>query len=222
MAGSPKLRKGDISLLEFYILSKKMYSSHKADKNMSKKKRAKLDIVGGKITALKNFTFDKNEGKWKTTNKRSVRIEILISSKPVSYEKHDRIPVHKYPITVILYDIELGLNSPFKFRSGSLKKPIFAPKGCGSEKRLKIEETNIRNGVDFSFLIHLEKILWAYKLLFGPCYANRFPTKANPEMNVYFDKHTYFAVTKVLIPLFNNPMALSKLKKMSFINEDKK
>jgi len=218
MAGHPRLKKGDITLLEFYILSKKMYSSGKADKNMTKKQRAKLDIVSGKITALKNFTFDKNEGKWKTTNKRSVKIEILISSKPISYEKRDRIPIHKFPVTIIMYDIELGLDSPFKYRSGSLKKPKFPPKGCSSEKRLQIEEANIRNGIDLEFFFSLEKILWAYKLLWGVCYANRFPSVKNPEMNAYFEKHSYFAVTKVLIPIFQNPEALSKIKKRIFKN----
>ena len=221
MAGSQKLRKGDISLKEFYILSKKMYSSKKADKNMSKAKRAKLDIDGGKITALRNFTYDKNEGKWKTTNKRSVRIEIMIRSIPVSYERRDSLAVHRYPVTFVLWDIELGLDSPFKYRSGSLKKPKFPPKGCSSEKRLQIEEANIRNGIDLWFFFHLERIFYAYKILHGPCYANKFPDKANPEMNAYFEKHGLYCMEHILRYIFKNPMALSKLKKMTFKNEDR-
>lgn len=222
MAGSSRLKKGDISLKEFYILSKKMYSSGKADKKMSKAKRAKLDIVSGKITALRNFTYDKNEGKWKTTNKRSVKIEILVSSKPISYEKRDRIPIHKFPVFFVLYDIELGLDSPFKYRSGSFKKPKFPPKGCSSEKRLQIEESNIRNGIDLEFFFSLERILYAYKILHGPCYANKFPDKANPEMNAYLEKHGLYCMEHILRHIFKNPMALSKLKKMTFKNEDRK
>lgn len=218
MAGHPKLKKGDITLLEFYILSKKMYSSKKADKNMSKKKRAKLDIDNGRVTLVKNFTYDKNEGMWKTTNKRSVKIEILVRSTPVSYVRHDTIPVHKFIVTFLLYDIELGLNSPFKYRSGSLRKPKFPPKGCSSEKRLQIENANIRNGIDMWFFFHLERLLSAYHLLFGPCRANKFPDKANPEMNAYFEKHGLFAYEKVLIPIFQNPEALSKIKKRIFKN----
>jgi hypothetical protein len=211
-----KLRKGDISLLEFYKLSKSLYGN-KVD---NKEKRVKLDITSAKVNIIKNFTYDKSQGIWKSTNKRSVKFEFIVSSKPVSYKRTDKIAIHKYPVTIVMFDIEQGMSSAFRYRSGSLKKPIFAPKGCGTEKAKKIGEQNIRNGVDMFFVFSLEAVLSAYNLLHGPNYTNKMPNKVNKNYEVYFEKHSLYIIEHVLMKIFSNPMSLSKLKKMVFKNGD--
>ena len=50
----PKLKKGDIPFSEIYYISKKWY--YKEYDN--KEKRMKLDVIGAKITARKNFKYD--------------------------------------------------------------------------------------------------------------------------------------------------------------------
>jgi hypothetical protein len=210
-----KLKKGDISLLELYRLSKSLYGNKVDDKE----KRVRLDVKSAKVNIIKNFTYDKSQGIWKSTNKRSVKFEFIVSSKPISYKKIDTINTHKFPVTFVLWDIEQGMNSAFRYRSGSLKRPIMTPPGCGPEKRKAILNQNIRNGVDLGFFFNLEAILSAYNLLHGPNYTNKMPNKINPTYEVYFEKHSLFLIEHVLIKIFTNPMSLSKLKKMVFKNE---
>lgn len=216
MAG--KLKKGDISLKEVYLLSKKVFKSGEVD---DKKKRARLDITSAKVSNMKNFIYDKNEGIWKSTAKRSVKFEFIVRSKPISYKKTDHISTHIYPVTIVMFDIEQGMDSSFRYRSGSFKKPIFAPKGCSSEKRIKIEEQNIHNGTDLWFFFSLERVLFDFSLLHGPCHANRLPRITNPKLTPYFEKHSLYCIEKALIPILQNPMAMSKIKKMTFKNEER-
>jgi hypothetical protein len=213
-----KLKKGDISIAEVFRLSRDLFRSKKVD---NKERRAKMDVTSAKVSTIKNFTFDKNVGKWKTTNKRSVKFEFIVRTKPISYKKRDRIPTHIYPVFFVLYDIEQGVRSAFRYRSGGLKKPLFAPKGCSAEKRLKIEEQNIRNGTDMHFFYSLEKVLQQYGLLYGICYANRLPRKTNPQLLPYMEKHSFWCVLKLLIPILHNPTSMSKIKNMVVKNESR-
>lgn len=194
-----KLKKGDISIQELYLLSKSVYKNKEID---NKQERMKLDIISAKVSKINNFNYDASTRTWKQSNKRHVKFEFIVKSKPVSYTKTDTINIHKYPVTILLYDFDLGMNSPFRFRSGSLKKPIFAPKGASSEKRLKITNTNIKNGVDLGFFFNLEWILKSYDLLYGVNYATRAPKVMNKELVPYFDKHTLFIVEKILPHFF--------------------
>lgn len=204
-----RLKKDDVSIKEVLALSKLYYNSAAGD---DKKERMKLDLSGARITSIKNFTYDKETSSWKTSEKRHVKFEFIISSQPVSYKKTDTITVHKYPVTIVLYDIEMGMNSPFRFRSGGLKKPVFPPANCSSERRLKITNQNIKNGTDLGFFYNLEWILRANNLLYGPCYATRAPIKTNPKGYVYFDKHTLKAI-ELIHRIIQNPTAMSKIKK---------
>jgi hypothetical protein len=210
-----RLKKGDVTIAEMLLLSRKLYKSERVD---NKAKRAKLDIIGGKVTSMNNFTYDASTRSWKTIagRQRSVKLEFIVSSSPVSYKKTDTIAVHKYPITLVLFSIEAGLSSSFKFRSGSFKKPLFAPQGCSSEKRLKITNQNIKNGVDLSFFFLLEYVCNVYGLLYGPNYAKWAPKQTNPTMLPFFDKHVLFVVTKLLPRILNNPQLKANIKNKNF------
>ena len=213
-----KLTRGNISLGEFYRLSLDLYKSEKVD---DKKKRAKLDCISAKVNIDKNITYNKVTKLWEDINRRAVKFEFIVKTQPISYESKARIKTHIYPITFILYSIEDGLDTEFKYRSGSLKKPLFAPKGSTADKRLRIEEQNIRNGVDMWFFFHLEYALRSLNLLHGVCYANRPPKETNPKKYVYLEKHGLFVCQKLLFPIMNNPQAMSRIKKLVYKNEER-
>ena len=213
---SGKLKKGDISIKELYVLSKQLYGN-KVD---NKSRRARLDITSAKITNVRNFEYNKNEGKWKTIHKRSVKFEFIVRSKPTSYKKSDHVNIHKYPIIFLMNDIESGMDSSFRYRSGSEFKFISAPKGCDKVRRQKIEDQNIKNGIDVGFLMHLEAVLSAYGLLYGRNRAGRLPKITNPTLEVYFEKHSLYVLEHAIMPIMGNPTSLSKIKSKLFKNED--
>ena len=45
------------------------------------------------------------------------------------------------------------------------------------------------------------------------------PKKTNPKGFVYFEKHSWACVTKLLIPILNNPQAISKITRIVYKNE---
>lgn len=215
---SGRLTRGQPTIGEIYKLSLQLFNSKKVD---NKAARSKLDITTARILNVSNFEYDRKDKKWKTTNKRSVKFEVLIKSKPVSYDKKDRISTHIFPLTLLMYSIEDGMDSAFKYRSGGLKKPVFVPPNADAEKRMKYTEQNIRNGTDLWFFFNLEWVLKKNNMLYGPCYANRAPSTTNPHGYIYFEKHSIFFITKILFPLLGNPTAISKLKRNVFKNEDR-
>ena len=85
-------------------------------------------------------------------------------------------------------------------------------KFIGEENCKALEEYAIKNGTDLGFFYNLEWILRANNLLYGPCYANKAPTKTNPKGYVYFDKHTLKAID-LIHRIIQNPTAMSKIKK---------
>jgi hypothetical protein len=206
MAG--KLTRGSISIGEFYRLSKKLFDSKAVD---DKDFRARVDVKSSKVVALKNFEYNKVTKAWEDTQKRSVKFEFLVSTVPTSYKRTDKLKKHYYPVTFLIYSIEDGLDSTFKYRSGSLKKPLFAKKGATPEQRNKIAEQNIRNGVDLWFFYNLEFLLSSNGLLFNVNRATRAPSKTNPKGYVYFEKHSLWVFQHVLIYILRNPQAIEKL-----------
>lgn len=215
---SEKLTRGSITLADMIRVSRDLFKSGKVD---DKQKRAKLDVVTAKVTATHNFEYNKVTKLWEDINKRSIKFEFMVKTDPISYENKSGLKYHYYPVTILLYSIEDGVNSEFRYRSGSLRKPLFAPKGSTAEKRKKIEVQNIRNGVDMWFFFNLEAVLRSMNLLYGVCYANRMPNITNPKKYVYFEKHSWACITKVLLYILNNPQAMSKIKGLVYKNESR-
>lgn len=205
---SDKLTRGGLTLGEMYKMSLDLYRSGKID---NKKRRANLDVVSTKILALKNFEYNKVTKAWEDIQRRSVKFELIVKTKPISYKRRDKLSSHMFPITLILYSIEDGLNSEFRYRSGSLKKPLFAKKDSPPSQRLKLEEQNIRNGIDLHFFYFLEYILAQNKLLYGINWARKAPVKTNPKGYVYMEKHFLWAFENVIIPILRNPKAINKI-----------
>jgi len=214
MAG--KLTRGSITLGEAIKASKDLFKSKMVD---DKSKRSRVDTISCKITATKNFKYNKVTKAWEDVERRSVKFVFQVKTDPISYDKKDKIKIHTYPVTILLYSIEDGINSEFRYRSGGLKKPLFAKKGATAEQRNKIAEQNIRNGTDLHFFYHLEAVLASMNLLFGPNYATRMPKKTNPKGFIYLEKHSWACVTKLLIPILNNPQAISKITSIVYKNE---
>lgn len=193
----PKLKKGDIPFSEIYYISKKWY--YKEYDN--KEKRMKLDVIGAKITARKNFKYDPSVKAWKQVEegKRHIKFEFKVKSQPVSYKRNDTIKTHVYPVVFVFYDLNLGLHSPFRWRTGTTKKVLFVRKGASPQERLRINNANIKNGRQLDFFFKLESLLAWYGLLYGPNTTNRkLPTKANPSFVPYFDKTALYVVEKWL------------------------
>ena len=218
-----KLKKGDITIKEMLDLSRALYKTDRID---NKLRREKMDILGGKIIQRRGLEYNRTTKQWEQTS-REVRFDFIVKSDPVSYEKKDTVPIHSYPVTFLLKDFTLGFNSPFKWRTGGLKrwknsKPfgkkvsdgktekekqrIREAKEAHSKKNLQILNTNIKNGLQGHFIFHLMWVLRQYDLLFGPLTCKNNPPKiTNSKLEPYFDKTALYIVLRVLPKIFNNP-----------------
>ena len=137
------------TIADIIKISWQYYKSTDGDNKAS---RAKVDILSAKCTARKNYEYNQSTKEWSQTG-RDVRIDFIIKSDPKSYKKTDNIKTHKYPCTFLLHDIDSGIYSTFKWRTGSNKKPIFKNPTMTSAQ---IAEKNIRNGIQLNFFFFLE------------------------------------------------------------------
>ena len=159
--------------------------------------RAKIDVKRAVVNRRQNFEYDRNEKRWVQTG-RDIKIEFTVVSVPTSYKKTDTISKHTYPVTFIIHNLNRGIYSTFKWRTGSLKKPIFIKPGLTSQQ---VAEKNIRNQVQMQFFFDLEYVAKMNNVLYGKCWANRPPLKTNPKNELFFDKHAWFIVYNFLIKL---------------------
>lgn len=219
MPERPRLKKGDISINEVFILSLAEFKAKKVD---DKEWRSHLDVKSAKLVVRKNLKYNPSTKKWEQTG-REVKIQFLVRTTPKSYKDRSGVKVHTYPITFLFKDFSKGLNSPFRSRVGSLKKPTFPKKRTQLIKDAKDEEQankirkdneriaefnrqvakrNILNGVQLQFFYDSEFVWNAYGLLWGPNYAKLPPKVRNPELIPYFSKHEMFIIVRFLEPMF--------------------
>jgi hypothetical protein len=203
-----RLKKGDISIKEMYQLSHEAYKFREVDNKIS---RMILDIIGAKLTIQNNLQYNRSTKKWDQIG-REVKLAFLIKSDPQSYVKKDTVKIHNYPIYFLLRDINMGMDSAFKWRAGSFKKPKFPSKSMSVFQKLNITNYNIRSGIQLQFFFELMQVLDMYGLLYGPNTTNKqLPRKANPKLIPFFDKHSLFITKKIVIPLLKT----GKLKKLA-------
>ena len=201
-----RLARGDISLREIFQLSNRAYSSEVDNKA----KRADIDVLGAKQTHRNNL--ERKEGRWVQTG-REVKLTFMIRTNPTSYKKTDSIVPHVFPVVFLLKSINLGADTPFRWRTGSNAKPKFPDKKVSDgrsesekdkirAKNKRISEGNIKARIQMQFFFDLMQVLDMYSLLYGPNTTNRkLPKKANPKLIPFFDKHAYFIAEKLVIPL---------------------
>jgi hypothetical protein len=172
-------------------MSWKYYRSATGD---NKDKRAKIDIKSARVIKRQNYEYNPSTKQFEQTG-RDVKLEFMVTSDPKSYKKTDTIKNHKYPVTILIHDISKGIGSTFKWRTGGLKKPIFANPTMTSQQ---IGEKNIRNGCQMGFIYTQMWALKLHNLLYGRSYVNR-PSKLNPKNIPFLDKHAWF-IFKNIIP----------------------
>lgn len=195
-----KLKKGDITLREVYLLSLSEYKKQGID---DKKRRAGLDVLYGKLIGRNNLQFDRSEKKWKQVG-REIKLVFKIKTDPISYTKNDTVKIHSYDVTFLIKDYRKGVDSPFRSRVGSNKKPVFPKKGASPEERLKIINNNIKNGIQLQSYFESQFTFKILGILFGPCHA-KMPKRTNAP--VYWSKHELFIFEKMLVPLLTKGQA---------------
>jgi hypothetical protein len=226
MPERPRLKKGDITLREILDLSLKVYKNDIDNKLI----RSKLDVSSAKIVYRRNMSFNQQTKQWEQTG-REAKIQFLIKTIPESYVDNSGIRIHQYPVTFLFKSFEQGLDSPFRSRVGSLKKPLFGKakkhfiKDAKDEKEAdkfrqenarlteenkKLGKRNILNGIQLQFFYDMEFVWEMYGLLWGPNYAKWAPKIKNPELIPYFSKHEIFIILKVLEPLFQKMQGFIK------------
>lgn len=209
-----KLKKGDITLRQVYVISKFYYKNFD-----DKSKREKLDVTSCKIIQRLNFEFDPAIKQWKQkdSGKRHYKLIFIVTSQPISYQKTDTINKHKFPVFVVFYDlIGMGWNSPFRWRTGGFQKILFPKKGADKKERTKIINQNIIRGNQLGFFYTQEHLLATFSLLYGVDRTNKkLPYKTNPAMLIFFDKHMLFIIHKVLRHLLS-PKGISLVKNKTF------
>lgn len=198
-----RLTKQGLTIRDIITISYQYYRSTNGD---NKSRRADLDIVSAKIIARKNYEYNRSTKSFEQTG-RDIKFEFLCKSKPISYKKTDTINIHKYPIIILIHNIDAGLDTTFKIREGSLKKPIFKNNSMTSEQ---LANKNILNGVDLHFIYHLMFVYRHYNILYGINYTTRPPQHTNPKLIPYLGKHSWFIMTKIMIPLLTNKAGLVK------------
>jgi len=207
---SNRLTTKGLTIADVIKLSWRYYKSKDGD---DKNRRSKLDIKSARVTRRNNYEYNPSTKSWEQTG-RNVKLEFIVMSDPKSYKKTDNIKVHKYPVTFLIDSIDKGIFSTFKFRTGSLKKPIIKNPAMTSQQ---IGERNIRNGIQMNFFFFLEFILKKHNLLFGRCYANYPPNKTNPKGMIFFDKTSWWIIKNILIKLLGTDGG--KLKTSLYKNE---
>ena len=171
------------------------HNYYKLKSGDDKAKRARIDILNAKLTARQNYEYNPSLKSWEQVG-RDIKLEFIIKSDPKSYKKTDDVKIHRYPITILIHNIDSGINSTFKWRTGGLKKPIFSKPGVSSKQ---VAEKNIRNGTQLQFFFELEWVLKKYNLLYGRCWATRPPLQTNPKNRIFFDKHMWFLIKKFIV-----------------------
>ncbi len=228
MATRRRLKKGDISLQEVWDMSREYYRIHD-----DKKDRVKRDLKTARITGRRNYSYDRSNRKWVVDDKKtSVRFEFLVRSQPVSYPRIDSIKHHYYPVTFLIFDIEKGLSSSFRWRTGSEQKVKIPKKGAKKKKRIEITETNIKNGRQLDFFYRLEALLDMFGLLYGVNTTNgKLPKNkkandegssknrsSNPDLDIYFDKTALFVFQNIIRPFLSDPENVKMVKNRLFKN----
>lgn len=220
----PKLKKKDISLREMVEISKVYYSKHD-----DKRVRMRMDVRNARLTEVKNFEYDPLTKEWKQTKgkKRHIKFIFMVESVPISYNRNDTIPKHYYPVIFVFFDLEAGINSAFKWRTGSQRRVKFAhitegmTKEQKHQQRLNTTNTNIRNMRQLDFFFKLENILKSYGLLYGVDTTNgKPPIKANPDLIPYLDKTALFCVDKILRKLLTKKGIDELMKKLGFTEKE--
>ena len=203
---SKRLTEEGFTIKQIYRASYQYYKSKDGD---DKDIRMRLDIVNAKVTARKKLDYDISSKKWEQTG-RDIKIEFICNSKPISYKKTDTIAVHKFPVTFIIHNLEKGVDSTFKWRTGSLKKPKFTKVGMDKAQRTAIANYNIKNGIQLQFFFDLMWVLRKNNLLYGTNFAKWAPTKTNPKFKIFFDKHALFIFKRILFKLLTSNKELLK------------
>lgn len=215
---SDKLRKTDLSIKDILKLSRNYYN--KID---SKPWRAKLDVKSAKITARRNLTYNPSVKEWKQEG-REVKFTFLVKSDPISYKKTDNLKFHYYPVILLMRDFDAGMDSAFRSRVGGFKrwkksgKTISKDNSKSTNDKIRkdnkrIQEQNIKNGLQGDFIFRQMWVWRQYDLLFGPLTCeNRPPTETNPKFYPYFSKHEYWIIQHILIPLLNTKKGFIKNK----------
>lgn len=206
-AGRPRLRRGDITMREIIELSYDVYG-RQVD---NKARRMSIDIVSAIVIGRQNLVFDSHTQKWEQRG-RGVKIIFNVQSNPKSYKRRDTVTIHRYPVTFLINDLGLGIDSPFRWRTGStamFTSNQKVPLGATPEARKRIAQNNLRilnsnitKGIQLQFFFDLENVLARYALLFGPDMTNHLPPRVrNPREYPFFDKTALFCVINVLLNL---------------------
>lgn len=188
-----------ITIKELLVMSYQDYYK----KNDNKDKRMRLDIVNAKLTMRKNYEYNRSEQKWEQTG-RNAKLVFMVKTRPISYKKKDPLKFHIYPVTFLILDIDKGINSPFKFRTGSLFKPKIPKPGDDKKRREKYLLYNLKNGIQLDFFFCDEWVLSKFGLLYGRNWAAWSPRQTNHRLTPYFDKHSLYIVKKILVRLLGN------------------
>jgi hypothetical protein len=214
--GRARLKKGDITLKEILDLSLSVYG-----KQFDNKKKRQIDIINARVYKREKLEYDFKTRRWTQTGTRGAKFLFIVQTDPKSYKrpKWDDFR-HKFPLYVQIRNINLGMDSPFRWRTGAIKKPKFPkkiPKNANpairkntEKKNKEIQKKNIKDGIQLQFFFDTSWVLSKYGLLYGPDYTNGKPPKErNPKQFPVADKHFYFILTKVLIPFFRTGKGIS-------------
>jgi len=205
-----RLRQPDITIRQLLELSYSVYGKEVDDK----KARAVLDVTDAKITYRNNL--EEKKGEWTQTG-RNVKIVFRCKSVPFSYKKSDNVSPHIFPVTFLIRNIDEGVDSAFKYRSGSNFKwkttgqKISEGRNTAEKDRIRkknksVSESNIKNGIDAHFVFHLMNVLKHKRLLYGPDTTNgKLPKVTNKNLLFYFEKHSLYCLENFVIPMLNKP-----------------
>lgn len=186
------------SISSIFKLSNQYYKSGRVD---DKKERGKLDIISSKIVSKKNFKYDRGLKQWIQTAETS-KIITEVKTSPKSYTDTSTIKIHNYPITFQFEQISKGFDTPFRWREGDQKTVKF--KMNEKQSSSSIADINIKNKTQLQFFYEMEWVAKINSLLYGRCRAKWHPKSTNPKGLIYFGKHAFWVVQKLIYPLLKS------------------
>lgn len=223
--GRGRILRSDYTLRQIIQISDKAYKNQVDDKQ-----KRQIDIVSAKIVGRERLKYNFSTRKWEQFG-RSGKIIFTCKTSPITYKrpKWDVKP-HNYPVYFLFQNFEMGVDSPFRYRSGSFKKWIFPkkiPNNASKTMKQKIHKENAKkaqknldNGKDGWFFFHLEAVLAYNRLLYGPNTTNGMPKETNPKWIPYLDKHSLWIVKNILISTFFREVTIAMNTKYENKNRD--
>jgi hypothetical protein len=174
--------------------------------------RARVDVRRAQRASSQNLYYNKDTKKWENKTPESVVLLFYVRTVPRSYKPKDNLPFHIYPVYFEIEEPDKLWDSKFKWRTGSFYPIPKYKKSVSPQQKQRQQTILIKKGVQIQFAYEMMFLLYMKNMLFGTYTLpiKSLPRKTNPRKMIYFDKHAYYIVLRVLPRYLTSRIAFEK------------